>query len=245
MTAAYRMKGVGWFGGCVAVVLGFYLVSLQVAAERKKLEAVNGQIRSAHRDIRALETEFDTRGNLAQLERWNGDTLALSAPTAGQFVASEAALASLDVNSLGGGGIQTVALLVPSGAGPAVQLAAAQIPAAQIPAVQISVASVQTASIKAARAAPVRMAQVTAPRAMNVAIQVASRTALKPVVIRASVAPSRAAEAAIVRSARTERLAAVAKVRPQAVAMLDRKLLSDTTLGDIMSGARSESGRRR
>ena len=69
MTAAYRMKGVGWFGGCVAVVLGFYLVSLQVAAERKKLEAVNGQIRSAQRDIRALETEFDTRGNLAQLER--------------------------------------------------------------------------------------------------------------------------------------------------------------------------------
>jgi hypothetical protein len=242
MTAAYRMKGVGWFGGCVAVVLGFYLVSLQVAAERKKLEAVNGQIRSAHRDIRALETEFDTRGNLAQLERWNGDTLALSAPTAGQFVASEAALASLDVNSLGGGGIQTVALLVPSGAGPAVQLAAAQIPTVQIPA-----ASVQTASIKAApvKLAPVRMAQVTAPRAMNVAIQVASRTALKPVLIRASVAPSRAAEAAIVRSARTERLAAVAKVRPQAVAMLDRKLLSDTTLGDIMSGARSESGRRR
>jgi hypothetical protein len=63
MTAAYRLKGVGWFGGCVAVVLGFYLVSLQVAAERKKLEAVNGQIRFAERDIRALETEFDTRAS--------------------------------------------------------------------------------------------------------------------------------------------------------------------------------------
>ena len=43
MTAAYRLKGIGWFGSCVAVVLGFYLVSLQVAAERKKLDDVNGR----------------------------------------------------------------------------------------------------------------------------------------------------------------------------------------------------------
>ena len=229
MTAAYRMKGVGWFGGCVAVVLGFYLVSLQVAAERKKLEAVNGQIRSAQRDIRALETEFDTRGNLAQLERWNGDTLALSAPTAGQFVVSEAALAALDVNSLRADGVQTAALLVPSGAGSAVTVPIA--PVTTAPAV--------------VKLAPVQMAQVTAPRAMNVAIQAASKTALKPVVIRASVSTPRSAEAALVRAAKTERLAAVAKVRPQAVAMLDRKLLSDTTLGDIMSGARSESRKRR
>jgi len=229
MTAAYRMKGVGWFGGCVAVVLGFYLVSLQVAAERKKLEAVNGQIRSAQRDIRALETEFDTRGNLAQLERWNGDTLALSAPTAGQFVVSEAALASLDVNSLRADGVQTAALLVPSGAGSAVT----------VPIVPV------TAAPAIVKLAPVQMAQVTAPRAINVAIQAASKTALKPVVIRASVSTPRSAEAALVRAAKTERLAAVAKVRPQAVAMLDRKLLSDTTLGDIMSGARSESRKRR
>mgnify|MGYP001597988298 CR=1 FL=1 len=229
MTAAYRMKGVGWFGGCVAVVLGFYLVSLQVAAERKKLEAVNGQIRSAQRDIRALETAFDTRGNLAQLERWNGDTLALSAPTAGQFVVSEAALAALDVNSLRADGVQTAALLVPSGAGSAVT----------VPIVPV------TAAPAVVKLAPVQMAQVTAPRAMNVAIQAASKTALKPVVIRASVSAPRSAEAALVRAAKTERLAAVAKVRPQAVAMLDRKLLSDTTLGDIMSGARSESRKRR
>ena len=83
MTAAYRLKGIGWFGGAVVVVLGFYLVSLQVATERKKLEQLNGRILSAQRDIRALETEFDTRANLAQLEKWNGDTLALSSPTAG------------------------------------------------------------------------------------------------------------------------------------------------------------------
>ena len=91
MTAAYRMKGLGWFGGCVAIVLGFYLVSLQVAAERKKLDGVNDRIEAAQRDIRALETEFETRANLAQLEKWNGDTLALASPVAGQFVVDEAA----------------------------------------------------------------------------------------------------------------------------------------------------------
>ncbi len=210
MTAAYRLKGVGWFGGCVAVVLGFYLVSLQVAAERKKLETVNGQIRSAERDIRALETEFDTRANLAQLERWNGDTLALSAPTAGQFVASESALASLDVNQIGGPAgatVQTAQLLVPS------------LPVA---------------------------AAAAAPQAVDVAVQaVAARAPLKPVTVRATVQTARATDTAIVRAAAPERLAAVAKVRPQAVAMLDRKLLSDNTLGSILSGARAEAGRLR
>ncbi len=213
MTAAYRLKGVGWFGGCVAVVLGFYLVSLQVAAERKKLEAVNGQIRFAERDIRALETEFDTRANLVQLERWNGDTLALSAPTAGQFVASESALAALDVNEIGNRGtIQTAQLLVPSMPVIAPVAAPAAVPAA------VTNVGVQTAAVAAA---------------------------LKPVVIRASVQMPKSAEAAIVRAASTERLAAVAKVRPQAVAMLDRKLLSDTTLGSILNGARAEAGRLR
>ncbi len=217
MTAAYRLRGVGWFGGCVVVVLGFYLVSLQVAAERKKLETVNGQIRIAERDIRALETEFDTRGNLAQLERWNGDTLALSAPVAGQFVTSESALAAIDVSQPIGGAADTrvASLLVPS--------------------------------------MPVALAQTTAqPQVRAVAVQTAANAALKPTVIRASVAPSRAAEAAIVRALPqrvadklNEKMAAVAKVRPQAVAMLDDKLLSDNTLGDILSGARAEARRRR
>jgi hypothetical protein len=149
-------------------------------------------------------------------------------------VVSEAALASLDVNSLGTDGVQTAALLVPSGAGSVVT--APIVPVTAAPAV-VKLAPVTVA--------PVQMAQVSVPRAMNVAIQAASKTALKPVVIRASVSAPRSAEAALVRAAKTERLAAVSKVRPQAVAMLDRKLLSDSTLGDIMSGARSESRKRR
>lgn len=89
-------KGLGWFLAGVAVALGFLLVPLQVAVERKKLDHAAGDIAQAKRDIRALETEFDTRANLAQIDRWNAEKLGLVAPAAGQFVADEAALASIE-----------------------------------------------------------------------------------------------------------------------------------------------------
>jgi hypothetical protein len=118
MMAAYRLRGLGWLASCAGIVLGFYLVSLQVASERNKLEALNGRIRTAERDIRALETEFDTRANLQQLERWNGDILALSAPVAGQFVSDERRLASVSFGrplvADGEGPVRTAALVVPA-----------------------------------------------------------------------------------------------------------------------------------
>src|SRR3546814_15634897 len=98
MTATHRLKGMGWFLACVIGALGFYLISLQVATERNKLEDMSREITQARRDIRSLQTEFSARSNLAQLERWNGEVLALSAPTSAQFVSSEAQLASLDFN---------------------------------------------------------------------------------------------------------------------------------------------------
>ena len=211
MTAAYRLKGIGWFGGCVVVVLGFYLVSLQVAGERNKLDRVNARITTAERDIRALETEFDTRANLVQLERWNGDTLALAAPTAGQYVADETALAAYDVSAPGSGvEVRSAALLVPSGA----------------PAMVTTQAAMTLVAATAPVPSPAPAVQTAAPR-----------TAAAPT--RAP-APTRMAQVAAVRTA-----AAVAHVRPQAVAMLDRKLLSDSTLGDIIATARTEAGRKR
>lgn len=214
MTAAYRLKGLGWFGGCVIVTLGFYLVSLQVAAERKRLEQVNARIVSAERDVRALETEFDTRANLVQLERWNGDTLALVAPTARQFVRSEAQLASISFDGASmQPGIQTAALIVPT--------FTAQMPRVTDVAAPVAIASAVTTKIAAVdparRPAPIAMASVgkaAAPVSSTAAI-VASIT--KPVASR----------------------------KAQAVAMLDRTLLSDSTLGDLLSGARSETGRLR
>ena len=116
MTAAYRLRGIGWFISSVVVVLGCYLVSLQVAAERKRVEDVNRAIIQAKRDIRALDTEFSTRANLAQLERWNGEVLALAAPTADQFVTDEAALAQagFDVGSQAGAPGRGEARVIPA-----------------------------------------------------------------------------------------------------------------------------------
>ena len=221
MTAAYRLKGLGWFAGGVVVTLAFYLVSLQVATERKKLEQLNGQIASTERDIRALETEFDTRANLAQLERWNGDTLALSAPQAGQFVRDEAELASISFNGApmqpGQAEIRTAALIVPSA--PLVVSGAPTVMAAAAP-----------APVTVQRTPPVapQMAAQTVPTSTRPRItQIATTLDAPHMTIRPAVAMTIAGHA-----------------RPE-VAMLDRKLLSDTTLGDLLSGARAERGRSR
>ena len=194
---AYAWKSLGWFLAGVAVALGFLLVPLQVAGERKKLDKTVALIGQAHRDIRALETEFDTRANLAQLEKWNGDTLRLTAPAAAQFVSDEGALASLDLNRGRDATVQTAALVVPS------------LPDGST------------------------MRPATAPAVATRIVETASAS---------TTAPARAKSMPTAAPAR-ERAAQAAK--PQAVALLDRKLLSDSTIGDLFSGARTEAGRMR
>jgi hypothetical protein len=203
MAAIYRLKGLGWLTGCAIVAIGFYLVSSQVAAERKRVDQVDRRIASAERDIRALETEFDVRANLAQLERWNGNTLALTVPTAQQFVSDERALAALSpVQGLPVPGrdvqVQTAQLIVP--AAPVVVVTPA-----------VATASTATAAPAVVKVAAVQVAAASAPITVT---KVAARAVATPV--------------------------KVAKV-----AMLDRGLLSDNTLGDLLSGARAERGRLR
>ena len=223
MTAAYRLKGVGWLIAAVAIALGFYLVSLRVAEERKRLEAVNARIAAAQRDIRALETEFDTRANLVQLERWNGDTLALAAPTAGQFVRDAAQLAAIDVNAVDATPVRTAALVVP--------------------AAFVAPAVVAVVAAPAVTAAPVRVAVTRTP--VVAPLDPAARAAAVGAVVRAvavHTAPSPTSARAMARLASAERATqAVARVRPQAVAMLDDKLLSDATLGDLLAKAKREA----
>ncbi len=79
-------RSVFMVASCAGAALGCYLVSLRVASERAALEQVEQEIVLAQRDIRVLQTEIGTRGRLAQLERWNVKVLALSAPSADQFV---------------------------------------------------------------------------------------------------------------------------------------------------------------
>lgn len=89
-----RLRPIGWVAGVAAAALSFYLVSLQVAAERAQLESVEGRIALTQRQIRTLETEFGARASLRQLEAYNQDVLALAAPKVGQYMANEVQLAS-------------------------------------------------------------------------------------------------------------------------------------------------------
>ena len=93
-----RFRAIGWVAIVAAAVCALYLISLQVAVERGKLEAVEAQIGAAQREVRQLQTEMGTRASLRQLERWNGDVLALSAPQATQFVNSGAQLVAVNLD---------------------------------------------------------------------------------------------------------------------------------------------------
>ncbi len=88
-------RSVFMVASCAGAALGCYLVSLRVASERAALENVETEIVLAQRDIRLLQTEIGTRGRLAQLERWNVKVLALSAPSADQFLDGGFALAKM------------------------------------------------------------------------------------------------------------------------------------------------------
>ena len=193
--AVSGFKGFGWLLAGVIVSPGLYLVSSAVAAERGRLEAVDRAIVLAQRDIRGLETEFGTRANFAQLERWNGDVLALSSPRPEQYATGEAALASLDTFDATRDGARSAVMLVPS---------APAMVAAVVPAALGETAAPSTPALPAAAAT----AKLESPPAVTVAANQVRR--------------------------------AVASGKAQAVAMLDRKLLDDGTMGDLLSGARAE-----
>lgn len=94
---ATRFKTVMW-AACVAfAALSCYLISLRVASERAQVDRAERKLLASKEDIRSLQTELNTRSRLVQLERWNADVLALSAPKAGQYLAGEMQLASLAI----------------------------------------------------------------------------------------------------------------------------------------------------
>jgi hypothetical protein len=92
---ARGFKSVIWVATVGGAALGCYMVSLRVATERNELARVERQIVAAKRDIRSLQTELGTRGRMTQLEQWNAEVLALSAPSSAQFLKDEFTLARL------------------------------------------------------------------------------------------------------------------------------------------------------
>lgn len=157
---ARGFKPVAWVAAIGTAALGCYMLSLQVAAERADLAALERRIVSTQQDIRALQTELGTRGRLSQLEHWNAEVLALSAPVAGQFLESNLSLARFDVRQRG---------FDPG----AVRMAAADpAPAAPAPA-----APVQMASAPARAPAP---AEPAAPLIRRAAVQTLAAPAPAP-----------------------------------------------------------------
>ncbi len=96
---ARGFKPVAWVAAIGAAALSCYMLSLRVAAERAELANLDQRIIAARQAIRSLQTELGTRGRLQQLEQWNAEVLALSAPVAGQFVESNVSLARFDTRA--------------------------------------------------------------------------------------------------------------------------------------------------
>lgn len=221
---AHRFRPVVWVVGCAFAATALYTVSLSVAAERARLEKVDQQIADTQSDIRQLQTEMGTRASLRQLERWNSEVLALGAPKAGQFRATETALQTLDGGTL------------PAGAGaPAPVMMAAATPVA----VPAPVAAAQPVS------APVQTAQAT-PAAKPVAPAVKAAAAPKAVVSPKAVAlasaePRPARPAAVAKTPAKPVSAKSDATKPQRFAMLDRKLVDQRTFSEILVRAANES----
>ncbi len=227
---AHRFRPVVWVVGCAFAATALYTVSLSVAAERARLEKVDRQIANTQNEIRQLQTELGTRASLRQLERWNSEVLALGAPKAGQFRATETALQTLD------GGILPASVGAPA----PVMVAAATAPApAPANMTQPATGPVQTAQL-AQGAKPVAAASKPAPSAAKPAAAPAKPVALAS----ADVRPARAAATSKPAAKATAPKPAASKsepAKPQRFAMLDRKLVDQRTFSEILVRAASES----
>jgi hypothetical protein len=89
-------KPVGWVAAVGGAALGCYMLSLNVAAERAEVAKLEREILLAKQDIRSLQTELGTRGRMQQLEHWNAEVLALSAPSQAQFLEDAVTLARFE-----------------------------------------------------------------------------------------------------------------------------------------------------
>jgi hypothetical protein len=219
---ASSFRPVGWVAAVGAAALGCYMLSLRVAAERADLDRLDGRIIAASQSIRSLQTELGTRGRMQQLEAWNEEVLALSAPVSGQFVEGNVSLARFDTRlpqiapaaevRLASA---TVPATTPAPPAPAATRAAAPAPqpalAASAPPPLVRRASATLAPRPQAAAAPIQTAAAEPPR-------------IRPTPARTVAAPERGR-------------AAATPARTRSAGLLD-----DRTLRDLSSASRSERG---
>lgn len=236
MIAVKRLQSLFWVLLVALGALGAYLVSLRVATERNELMKVRTQIAQARGDIRYLETEFDSRANMRQLEKWNADDFRYSALAADHYLDGERALAHLDGAQPNG----------PAFVSPPVMVAmvdkTAETPAPVAPSPAVLQVRPDVAVATAEKREPERVAPATKT---PVAVPAKTRLALDSLASNAKIkgdqkvkSPSASKSNAIkpasaVPSARkTERLA-----------MLESHLLDDRTLREMTRAAAAEQSR--
>ncbi|HWH21873.1 MAG TPA: hypothetical protein VNT25_01085 [Allosphingosinicella sp.] len=217
---AKGFKPVGWVAAVASAALGCYMLSLNVASERAELAAIERQIMMTKRDIRLLQTELGTRGRLAQLDRWNAEVLALSAPASGQFLQSEFTLASFATQE------KTIDQRAE------VRMAAADSPAAAQPAPKAAVAKSFEPE------APVQPS-LERPMVRQASLVVAPSSALakvKPVVIDPAAAP----KAAPKKSSTTKLASVQSAVAKPAKAVKKVGLIDDELAREIIETSKTE-----
>lgn len=213
MIAVKRLQSLIWILLVALGALGAYMVSLKVATERNELMKVRLQIVRAKADIRYLETEFSARANMRQLERWNQDDFMYATPTAQQYLAGERALAHLD-------GVQPNG---PDYVAPPVMVAMVQTPADLPSAPQAAPASPAATQIRS---------DIAVIREAHAADNVDA-------IVKG---PAKTLKEKAKDDADTSKPNPVAR-RAERMAMLDAKLLDDSTMGDISAKAKRERGK--
>jgi len=206
---ARGFKPVAWVAAIGVAALSCYMLSLRVASERAELASLDQRIIATRQAIRSLQTELGTRGRLQQLEQWNAEVLALSAPVAGQFVESNVSLARFDTRARDFGDQQAEVRLASAdagqsatapAAGPAAPAAPRVVLAAGRPDQVVKPSSVQPTVQRASLATVDRPTPATRAPAALAPRPAADRqpTALRPaatrptVAVRSASAPARA-----------------------------------------------------
>ncbi|WP_311268490.1 colicin transporter [Sphingobium sp. WCS2017Hpa-17] len=210
MIAVKRLQSLIWVILVALGALGAYMVSLKVATERNELMKVRAQIARAKADIRYLETEFSARASMRQLERWNQDDFMYSTPSAQQYLGGERALAHLD-------GVQPNG---PDYVAPPVMVAMVETPADLPSAPQKAPESPAATQIRSDIAV---IREAHAADAVDKLPKPAPRT------------PAQQAKA----DADVSKPNPIAR-KAERMAMLDAKLLDDSTLGDLSARAARE-----
>ncbi|MBL8656026.1 MAG: hypothetical protein JNJ92_01555 [Altererythrobacter sp.] len=92
-----RLRQASWAGALSAALALFLALTFHVNAIKSEVRLAERRIVSLEREKLRLETEFESRSSQRQLAEWNAVDFGYVAPRAGQFLASEAELASLGV----------------------------------------------------------------------------------------------------------------------------------------------------